>query len=460
MNLTKDIPLIAEYDVVVCGGGPAGCAAAMAAARQGFKTLLVEGEGQLGGMGTSGLVSHWLGGRTSDCRQWVVGGIFKELSLNGVERGIAKLPEPEPDGRLSPHGWQSQGQLVAGVPFDPFGMAALLDDKLAEAAVETLFFTRAVDVKLDGNNISHVIIHNKSGFQAVACKTVVDATGDADVAAFSNCETVLGREEDHLTTPVTLQFHMDNIDADALAEYANQKNATMFRWLDEIQELMKQGEWPFSYNRLISAQMTEKDVFMVNTSRITGCDATDGASISRAMVQGRREAWQLLEILRKHAPGFKNARLRCVAPLLGVRESRRIIGDFKLKINDVLEGRAINDVIGFSAYGWDLPDPNKPSHQPMQGRKKPPFTFLPYRVMIPQPIENLICPGRAISVERELLGPMRVMAPCMAMGEAAGAAATEVARKGSSFKQVDTAKLRQTLRDSGAVLETADISTA
>jgi len=457
----RDIPVLCAYDVIVCGGGPAGCAVALAAARQGLATLLVEGQGQLGGMGTSGLVSHWLGGRANNCRDWVVGGIFKELSLAGVERGVALLPEPEPDGTVCPHGWTSRGQLVAGVPFDAFGMAALLDDVVAESGAEVLFFTRAVSALKERDTITHIIIHNKSGFQAVAAKAVIDATGDADVAALCGCPTVLGREEDRLMTPVTLQMHMDHVDAAALKAYADARSENGYRWLDEIQALMKQGEWPFSYNRLISVQLTEADTFMVNTSRMTGYDGTDGASISKAMAQGRRESLQLCAILRKHFPGFENARIKTVAPLLGVRETRRIVGDFQLTVEDVVQGRDFEDTIGFSAYGWDLPDPKRPSHQPMNERKlvKPPLTPIPYRMMLPQGVANLICPGRAVSCERDVLGPLRVMAPCMAMGEAAGVAAAQVVREGKPFAQVDAVRLRQTLKDGGAIVEAATTET-
>lgn len=457
----REIPVLGEYDVIVCGGGPAGCAAAIAAARQGLNTLLIEGQGQLGGMGTSGLVSHWLGGRTNDCQRWVVGGIFKELSLEGVRRGAALLPEP--DGTVSAHGWRAAGQLVAGVPFDAFGMAALLDDVVSEAGVETLLCTQAVDVVVREHAISHVIIHNKSGFQAVAAKAVIDATGDADIAALSGCPTILGREDDRLMTPVTLQMHMDHVDADALKAYVHARNKNGYRWLDEIQELIQKGDWPFSYNRLISVQLTEKDTFMVNTSRMTGIDGTDGASISKAMAQGRRESLQLLAILRKHFVGFENARIKTVAPLLGVRETRRIVGDFQLTVEDLVQGREFEDIIGYSAYGWDLPDPKRPSYQPMHDKKvkKPALTPIPYRIMLPKGVSNLICPGRAVNVERDVLGPLRVMAPCMAMGEAAGVAAAQVAqvaRQPTSFADVDIAVLRAELHRRGAVVAQQEVT--
>ena len=207
----REIPIAEPCDVVVCGGGPSGVGAALAAARNGLKTLVVEGQGQLGGMGTSGLVSHWLGGRTNGCRYWVVGGIFRELATEGAERGIALLPRPQPGKGYSPFGWNAErgGQLTAGVPFDPFAMSGLLDEKMAAAGVTLLYLTRVVDVMQEGGRITHLVLHNKSGFSAVPATLVVDATGDADVAVLSGCETVIGRRQDRLMTPVTLQVHMD-----------------------------------------------------------------------------------------------------------------------------------------------------------------------------------------------------------------------------------------------------------
>ena len=178
---------------------------------------------------------------------------------------------------------------------------------------------------------------------------------------------------------------------------------------------------------------------MINTPRICGIDGTDGRSLSEGMQRGRAEALQLLAVMRKHFPGFAGARLKAVAPLLGVRETRRIVGDYVLTVDDLVSGRPFPDVIGFTSYGWDLPDPKKPSYQPMHEERirKSPLTPIPYRIMVPRPIVNLICPGRAVSVERDVLGPLRVMAPCMAMGEAAGAAARQVVQEGLPFRVRD-----------------------
>ncbi|MHB8900644.1 MAG: FAD-dependent oxidoreductase [Thermoguttaceae bacterium] len=459
MPFQRSIPVQRGYDLVVCGGGPAGCAAALAARREGLSVLLVEGQGQLGGMATSGLVSHWLGGRTQS-GQWVVGGLFREMALEAAERGCAVLPRLDPAEKYHPYGWYNW--FIHGVPIDPCGIARYLDEKLNRAGADVLLFTQAVDVVVEGDRITHVVTFNKSGLAAVPARAVIDATGDADMAARSGCQCVVGRQEDHLTTPATLEFHLSHVNRQRLTGYIQEQRDPKLR--AKIRQLREQGIWRFPYDIFICTQLTEPDTFYVNTIRLVGVDGTDGRSVSDAMVRGRQEVDELLQILRRHVPGFEEARLKCVAPLLGVRESRRIVTDSTMTVADLSEGKQFPDTIGFSMYGWDLPDVKQPSVQPLASDtvegykykiKKGPTTPLPYGVMIPRPIRNLACPGRAVGVERQVLGPVRVMAPCMAMGEAAGAAARQVVASGVSFSQVDVESLRDRLRQAGAIVDSS-----
>jgi hypothetical protein len=445
----RDLPAGKPCDLVVCGGGPAGIAAALAARRAGLDVLLVEGQGQLGGNGTSGLVSHWLGGRSSDCRRWVVGGVFRTMSQEAAERGVALIPVPDPHKKFQPHGWY-RGQLAAGIPFDPCRMAAYLDGKLAAAEVDLLLLTQAVDVMVEQERITHVVIFNKSGLAAVPTQAVVDATGDADVAARCGCALVKGRDADALMTPASLIFHVDHVDQDALDAYIHEHDSPRFR--QKILQLRESGQWRFPYEIFISVQLAEKGTMMINTTRLVGIDGTDGASLSEGMVRGRAEVEKLMALMREHFPGFAAARLKAVAPHLGVRETRRIRGRYVLTVDDLAEGKQFDDTIGFSAYGWDLPDPKRPSENPSHGRKRE-VTPIPYRILVPQPVENLICPGRAVSVERPVLGPLRVMAPVMAMGEAAGHAAAAVVRQRIPFAEVDPTALRSELKANGAVVD-------
>jgi len=423
----RDIPVVGEYDVVVCGAGPAGITAALAARRAGMKVLLVEAQGQLGGMGVSGLVSEWLGGDH--------GGLFHEFATETVTRRIARISN-----------W--------GPAFDPFAMAAYLDDKAAQAKLDVLLLTQAVDVAIEGGRITHVMLFNKSGMQAVSARAFVDATGDADIAAASGCKVLKGRAPDGLMTPTTLIFHVSNVDEKKLNAHFRRHGD---RLLKQIAALKDRGIWPFPYNRFITRKLNETGVWMVNTIRLVGIDGTDGKAVSDGMVRGRAEARKLMAIFRKHVPGYENARIKAVAPLLGVRETRRIAGAYMMTLDDLVkwaaDRRTFDDVIGYSTWGFDLPNPKRPSHNPPPKRKGlPRLKPVPYRVMVPQRITNLICPGRGISVERAILGSLRVASPCMAMGQAAGQAAAQVVRSNVPFAGVDVKKLLKALQQAGVHL--------
>ncbi len=453
-----DLPINEPVDVAVCGGGPTGVAAALAAARGGLRVLLVEQAGQCGGMGTSGGVSHLLGGRTNDNRTWCVAGIFKELVDELAARGDAVHPESirmEPGKAFSPYGWTcSVSPITYGVPIDPHGMAALIDEKLLASDVSVLFNTAVADVRREGSRITGIVLFNKSGLRLQPVTVVVDATGDADIAFRSGCETVTGRPADGLMTPATLIFHAEGIDEAAHGAYieATREN----RFLAMIKDLRAKGIWDFPYERLITVRMNQPGVYMINTSRLTGVDGTDGASLSQAMMRGRSETRRLLKILREHVPGFSQARIRYVAPSLGVRETRRIVGDWVYTVDELVREGTFEDCIGFTGYGWDLPDPIRPSHQPMdhdpRAKRTRDYTPIPYRVLLPRPIENLIVGGRCVSVERDVLGPIREQAPCMAMGQACGTAALQAVRDGVAFRDVDVPRLRDDLAAAGAVV--------
>jgi hypothetical protein len=195
--------------------------------------------------------------------------------------------------------------------------------------------------------------------------------------------------------------------------------------------------------------------------RLTEIDGTSAESRTKGYIRGRSEAFRLLDIFRKHFPGFGNAQMKAIAPMLGVRETRRLDGVFKLTVDDLRRGTEFADTIGFSMYGWDLPDPKRPSVQPLVDEagggfvnktKKQLVTPVPYRVMVPSGCCNLLCPGRAISVERDVLGPLRVMAPCMAMGEACGVAARQISN-GAANDAIDVGALKAELRKRGGIVD-------
>ena len=457
MEYVRTIEETKRYDLVVCGGGPSGTAAALAAAENGLSVLLVEGRARLGGTATSGLVSHWLGGRTEQA-EWVVGGLFRSIAEEAAERGVAVIPRLTGEATYQPYGWLPW--FIHGIPLDPHGVARLLDERIAAAGIDLLLDTQVVDTVVTGDRISKVVVYNKSGHSAVPAELFVDSTGDADVAARSGCAYRKGREEDGLMTPVTLGFHVYGVDHTELSRVINRDATPKFR--TKIEQLRADGIWTFPYDVFVSIQLVDDTTAMINTSRLVGIDGTDATSMTEGYVRGRRETGELLEILREHFPGFKNARIKEVASMLGVRETRRIDGAFELTLDDLQTDASFEDTVGFSIYGWDLPDPKNPSVQPLvdesKGRfenvqKKALSTPIPYRVMIPRPIENLICTGRCVSVERDVLGPLRVMAPAMAMGEAAGTAASLAIREHTIYAEVKPSALRSQLRSRGCIID-------
>ena len=433
-----------------------GCAAAIAAARSGLRVLVVERQSMLGGMATAGHVSHWLGGRTQ-AGEWVVGGLFREIAERAVREGVAILPRSEPGRVYQPHAWLPW--FVHGVPLDPFGTAALLERMLHEEGVGFLYETEVVGVDAADGRIGSVCVHGKDGFRSVPVKVVIDATGDADVAALGGFPVSIGRPEDGLTAPASLTFHVSHVDHAALAAEIERSGEPKFRPL--IDRLRAAGEWPFPYDIFISVKLLEDDVAMINTSRLTEVDGLSPESRTDAYERGRREAFALLDVFRRRFPGFAAAQMKSIAPMLGVRETRRIVSVRTMTVDDLSAGRDFPDTIGFSMYGWDLPDPKRPSVQPLVDEtdggfvnrvQKSPVTPIPFGIMVPKGAANLLCPGRAIGVERDVLGPLRVMAPCMAMGEACGVASARLA-EGVPAGEIDAGALREELRARGCIVD-------
>jgi hypothetical protein len=289
---------------------------------------------------------------------------------------------------------------------------------------------------------------------------VIDATGNADVAEFSGCETIKGRKKDGKMTVSSLIVHVYGVNEKELTQAIEKNHDPKFR--DLINYLKQIGEWDFPGDIFICTKLLEEGEFYINTNRLIGVDGTDGFSVSEGMKSGRKSLHRLMAVMNEYFPGFKNAKIKTIAPQLGIRETRRIVGEYKLTVEDLSNERVFDDCIGFSMYGWDLPDPEHPALQPFANDAKTGYTYkvkkglstpIPYLVMVPHPIKNLICPGRAVSVERQVLGPVRVMAPCMAMGEAAGTAAAQVVANNIAFSKVDIKKLRERLKMVDAIVD-------
>ncbi|MBR2615933.1 MAG: FAD-dependent oxidoreductase [Clostridia bacterium] len=454
MRYQRELSAGEHYDLIVCGGGYSGFATAFSAAREGKRVLLLEAGYCLGGVGTAGLVNHILGVRyrEGDRFHTCVKGLFSRLEETLVAAGDGVDYKSIPRD-LNPYGWKPG--LSAGLVYDAESMKALLEKELSDLGVRILYGTHVIDAVREGGRVTGVVVHNKSGLALYTADYFADATGDGDLCALAGAEFLLGDEEGGLAA-ASLEMHVENVDDQALENYM--KETGDLRFISIIEDLKARGLWHFPYEIFISVRMTRPGVYMINTIRQVGINGIDADSVTRAVLEGRRENYELLRVMRAHFPGFAHATVRHVAPAVGIRETRRLVCEYTLTVQDLIEAKEFEDSIALSGYSWDLPNPKKPSHQPYHGvKRKSRVTEIPYRTLLPRGLCNVIAVGRCIGVEREALGPVRVMGPCLAMGEAAGIAVSLAGDRGVGLLQVDAAELRARLRVCGALVSRCEV---
>ncbi|MFC1714404.1 FAD-dependent oxidoreductase [Candidatus Poribacteria bacterium] len=463
----KQIPVFAEVDVVIAGGGAAGFGAAIGAARAGAKTLLIERNSFLGGMATAGLMANF----------HVIGthlvGAVHELIYRLVDMDGAWL------GRV--------------VTYSPELMKQVALEMLEEAGVEMLFYTMASQPIVEDNVVKGLIIENKSGRQAMLSHTLVDCTGDADLAYRAGAPVTVGREEDHKTRPMTLLFRMGNVDIDRVIEYCRQhrdqfplspysnvlqKDKKVLR-IEGFYEIMSaardRGELDKNIHYLrFEGVDSENGTVMVNTVRVYDLDGSNTHELTLGQIEGRKQMMQLVQVIRKYIPGCENAFLIDAAVNMGVRETRRIVGEYVFTDEDAWNKVCFDDTV---MYLWRRGGLGKEMHSPDAGEglrgpayyqrirerlrtydpdKIPPPPerdfYFPYRSLIPQKLDGMLVAGRSMSVSH--LGDTwtRGIMIVMACGQAAGAAGALAARHNVGVRQVDIAELQKEIADQGVDL--------
>lgn len=436
----SSIPLDDRWDVVVFGGGPAGCAAATAAARAGAKTLLVERGGSLGGMGTGALVPAWC--PFSDKQQFIYSGICREV----MERSKAGTPH-EPADKLD---W---------VAIDAEHVKRLYDDLVEGAGASIRFETLLVGC-LPGDNgtVRAAVVASKSGLSAIAAKVFIDATGDADLAARAGARCEKGEPTTGELQPTTHCFVLANVDS-----YAYQHLGTL-RYGKEpaIDRILASGKYPRIVDRHCCNNLVGPGAVGFNAGHLWNVDATDPVSTSKALIEGRRMAKDYRDACAEAFPAaFANAWLASTGTLLGVRETRRIVGDYMLTTDDYLARRTFADEICRNAYFIDVHMAKKDAvahrkdgdWEHLTRRYNPGESHgIPYRCLTPAGLRNLLVAGRCISTDRTVNGSVRVMPVCLSTGEAAGIAAAQAAAAGADVHRVDVAAVRARLRAGGAYL--------
>ena len=442
------------FDVLVVGGGNAGCAAAIAAARRGARTMLVERYGFLGGTATAAMVGPWMTFHSD--RERIVGGIAQEI----VERLVARGASP---GHLR----DSSDYVATITPFDPEAHKALLFEMMDEAGVTLLLHGYFLSAQLEGDVVRGASFATVGGTRSYDAAVVIDATADALVAFSAGVPTQQGDERGRVQ-PATLMFRLSHVDLAALADYVrdnpeemrtslppNERVAESLTAVAGLQTLWDRAQRDGIVDvprELVSLFVTPyPDEVTVNMTRVVNVNPLDPDDLTRAEKEARLQAMQLLKFFRAYVPGFAGARIAATATQVGIRESRRIVGRYTLTRDDVLQARRFDDAVARSAYPIDV---HNPSGSGTATQRLAPGTSyeIPYRTMLPVDRKQLLVAGRCISTTHEALASTRLTPTVMTLGQAAGTAAALACEREVTVGDIDTDELRRRLIADGVNL--------
>jgi hypothetical protein len=450
LTYRRDVPVAAEADVLVVGGGPAGIAAAVASARNGAKTVLVERFGFLGGNATAGLVGPFMTSYSLDGKIQLIKGVFEELVERAEQLGGAIHPS-QVEGGTEFAGFITYGHHRV-TPFDPEAVKLVAAEMCLEAGVELRLHTFMVDTLVEDDGVAGVIVASKSGLEAIRAKVTVDCSADADIAARAGAPFHQGRESDGLTQPMTLFFRVANVEDEKVRAWraAHPDERRMFASI--VKEARDRGEFPIPREGIGVYRTPQPGIWRVNTTRLQRLDGTNVRDLTKAEIEGRRQVMFLMQFFRERCPGFEHCTLLDTAATIGVRETRRIVGEYTLTAEDLADGREFDDVIALCGYPIDVHSPDGSGGGATGELEVANVYQIPYRCLVPAQAENLLVAGRCVSATHEALGAIRVMPPSFAMGQAAGTAAALAVAEGVPPRKVPVPWLQETLVKNGAYL--------
>lgn len=433
----QSVPVSYQADVVVVGGGAAGIAAAVSAARNGAKTLLIEQRGFLGGMGTVALVPAFC--PFTDKQKPIIRGIGLEL----MERMKAAC---------NPAYRKEYEQTLDWVPIDPETLKRVYDDAAVENGVALLFHTFVYDVLLseDRRTVEGLVIVNKTGRSVVQCRYVIDATGDADLAAMAGVPFQKGGEQGELQ-PGSMCYMLVNVDRQRFLRFL-ETSGDSGQLHKTVERAIAEGALPEGRKSISGLAWVNDYLVGVNFGHVFGIDGTKAEDLTRGALEGRKLAERQTLFFRKYVPGFEHAHMIASGEQIGIRETRRIRGDYVLTAEDFMTARSFPDDIARNAYYIDIHLAN--SKGSMTFNHLPPGQShgVPYRVLLPEGIDNVWVPGRAASSDRAVQGSLRVMPNCFAMGQASGTAAAMALASGAGSRGISVAGLQRKLLEQGAWL--------
>ena len=424
----RSIPVIASYDVVVCGGGPSGFIAAIAAARGGAKVALVERLGFLGGMATASLVAPISVFNYNERR--IIDGIPWEFIERLIEIGGAREEKP-----------------LGNITFSPEKYKLIAQRMVLEAGVDLYFHSYLTGHQKQGNRITHIVIDNKNGAEAIAGKYFIDCTGDADLS-FQAGVPMQPRSKE--LQPASLIFMLGGVDTDALPMLRHSQQGVNYHDLDMrkvLEELQLSQKLP-QYGGPWYCGVMEHGMVLVNMTR-TYANMADNRQATQTECKLREDVFTFIDILKANVPAFKNAHLIMTAPQTGTRETRRIKGVHTLTGDEYIEATDFPDAISRGCHPVDIHSADS-TNQRCQFLKD--AAFVPYRCLIANDFPNLLVGGRAFSADGVSSASVRVQASVMGLGQAAGAAAALCVAQQSDVKDVDISMLRARLLEFGANL--------
>ena len=447
-NLRRTIPAEAGWDLVVAGGGPAGAAAAICAARLGAKVLLVESTGCMGGMGSSGLVTAF--DPMANGEQMLVGGFMRELVETMYERGHMS-PGIDPDcWRKKFHCWS---------PFRAEGLKLMLDEFAISAGVEVRFFTRVIDADVQDGVVNGVVLSNVEGYSYVKARTFIDATGDAILADLCGVTCREAGKDSPRIMPATLASLFTGVDWSA-PQAGYEQNVYLPKALED-------GHFTQYDRHLPGMSQVGHQIGYLNGGHLFNLNALRCRDLTDGVMWGRKIAREYMEFYRKYVPGCENIEHVTTASLLGIRESRRIVGEYELTLDDYLARREFPDQIGIFNKFVDI-HPYDCSQEEFERfclekdktakLEAGEWFGIPYGILVPKGWKNLWVAGRCASSDVAVHGSIRVQPTASMMGQAAGTAAVQSLRTGRPAAEIHTEELITTLRDRGANLPQKNLS--